>query len=79
MSRTLLSLSAGERATVIGFKSEDAGVLRLMHMGIVEGAEIELVRYAPGGDPLEIRVMGYNLSLRRQEAGTILLDDDGSP
>ncbi len=44
---------------------------RLMEMGLTRGAEFEVVRYAPLGDPIEIRLRGYNLSLRRAEAGAI--------
>jgi len=41
---------------------------RLMQLGLVEGTEVELVRRAPAGDPIEFRVLGYSLSLRRAEA-----------
>ena len=44
-----------------------------MDMGIVWGAEIEMVRNAPLGDPLEFLLRGYNLTLRREEAKTIWL------
>ena len=47
---------------------------RLMEMGLTRGAEFEVVRYAPLGDPIEIRLRGYNLSLRRAEAGAIEVD-----
>jgi Fe2+ transport system protein FeoA len=44
---------------------------RLMEMGLLVGTSIELVRFAPLGDPLEIKVRGYHLSLRRHEAEQI--------
>jgi Fe2+ transport system protein FeoA len=47
---------------------------RLMEMGLTRGATIEVVRYAPMGDPIEIRVRGYHLSLRRSEAAGISID-----
>ena len=47
---------------------------RLMEMGMTRGAEVEVVRYAPLGDPLEVRVRGYSLSLRRSEASAIFVE-----
>ena len=44
---------------------------RLLEMGLTRGSEFEVVRYAPLGDPMEIRIRGYNLSLRRAEARAI--------
>lgn len=44
---------------------------RLMDMGVVAGTPIQLVRFAPLGDPLELKLMGFNLSLRCEEAGDI--------
>lgn len=48
---------------------------RLMEMGVTRGAEIEVVRFAPLGDPIEVRVRGYNLSLRRSEASAIFMEE----
>jgi len=48
---------------------------RLMEMGLTRGAAFEVVRYAPMGDPIEIRVRGYNLSLRKSEAGEITVEE----
>jgi Fe2+ transport system protein FeoA len=42
-----------------------------MEMGLTEGEEVEVVRFAPMGDPMEIRIQGYHLSLRREEARTV--------
>jgi len=50
----------------------DAGLSqRLMEMGLLEGEEIEVVGFAPLGDPMEILIRGYRLSLRRREAACI--------
>jgi ferrous iron transport protein A len=46
---------------------------RLLEMGVIEGAEVEMVRRAPLGDPLEIIVQGYHLSLRKAEAKLVEL------
>ena len=47
---------------------------RLMEMGLTRGAKFEVLRYAPMGDPIEIRVRGYNLSLRKSEAAEIQVE-----
>jgi len=47
---------------------------RLLEMGIVAGTEVRLVRLAPLGDPMEIRLRGYHLSIRRSEARTVVVD-----
>jgi ferrous iron transport protein A len=44
-------------------------------MGVVPGSEIEAVRTAPLGDPIEFRIKGYNLSIRKQEAVNILIEN----
>ena len=78
MTVALTALSAGQHGTVRGFDDVDDTAARLMEMGVVEGAEVELVRFAPTGDPIEVRVMGYALSLRRADAARILLEDVGN-
>ena len=57
----------------MGFAEIDDLAQRLMQMGIIEGTEIEVLRYAPAGDPIEIRVLGYALSLRGAEAANVLV------
>ena len=47
---------------------------RLMQLGLIDGADIEVLRCAPTGDPIEVRVMGYALSLRRAEAALVQVD-----
>lgn len=71
---TLADLKPGQVFTISGFK-DSTGTLsqRLMQLGIIEGGEIEMLRSAPGGDPVEYRVMGYSLSLRRAEAKEVLV------
>lgn len=60
------------------FRMEGSGPVakRLMEMGIVPGAPVSVVRAAPLGDPIEIRVRGYHLALRRSEARTITVISD---
>jgi Fe2+ transport system protein FeoA len=66
--RTLAELAPGSRARIEVIHTIDSSVERLMVMGLVEGAEIEFLRRALGGDPLEVRVHGAAISLRRDQA-----------
>jgi len=68
---TLDQLAPGERARITGFAVEDAFSQRLMQLGLIEDTEVQLLRRAPTGDPLEVEVMGYALSLRRAEAALV--------
>ena len=68
-------LSVGDKATVKGF-AEGQKVYRakLLAMGLTKGIELELTRVAPLGDPLEISVRGFSLSLRKAEASAVLVE-----
>ena len=68
---SLDELSAGERGRVEAVLGEDTLVQRLMEMGVMEGEELEVVGFAPLGDPMEIRLRDYRLSLRRNEAARV--------
>ena len=68
---TLDQLAAGQRVRIDEVRGEDALVQRLMEMGLMEGEEIEVLAFAPLGDPMEIRLRDYRLSLRRNEAARI--------
>lgn len=68
----LNTLQPGERGTVHAVANSVSDVRqRLLEMGLVKGTPIELVRFAPMGDPIEIRIRGYRLSLRRIEAEAV--------
>lgn len=67
----LSSLSAGTSAVIVSIQIPPEARGRLLEMGVLVGTRIELVRRAPLGDPLEIKVRGYNLSLRKHEAELI--------
>ena len=69
----LTSLSVGGSGTVSEINVAPAIRARLMEMGLIIGTPVELVRFAPLGDPVEIKVRGYHLSLRRHEAEQILV------
>jgi ferrous iron transport protein A len=74
MRTTLDALSAGDFATVleVGGDLEVAG--RLMEMGVLPGTSLQVVRYAPLGDPMEVKARGYHLTLRRAEASGIVVE-----
>jgi ferrous iron transport protein A len=69
----LTTISLGATATVVEINLPPASRPRLMEMGLLVGTKVELVRFAPLGDPVEIRVRGYNLTLRKHEAEQILV------
>ncbi len=57
---------------------DDDGVVsrRLMEMGVVPGVNVRVLKSAPFGDPIEIRLLGYNLAVRRNEAAAINISSD---
>ena len=71
----LKDLQVGDRAKVAGFL-EGGGAYRrkLLSMGLTPGAELSVTRVAPMGDPVEIRVRGFALSVRRDEAASLSVE-----
>jgi ferrous iron transport protein A len=74
VSQPLTSVAVGITATVSEIKLPPANRPRLMEMGLLVGTPVELVRFAPLGDPVEIKVRGYNLTLRKHEAEQIFVN-----
>jgi len=74
---TLAALQRNVSARVVGVTGSGPVSIRLMEMGIVPGAAIRIVRTAPFGDPIQVRVRGYHLALRNVEAETITVIVDG--
>lgn len=70
-TRFLSECEVGSKAKILSLDLAPESRQRLMEMGLTAGAQIEVVRFAPLGDPMEIKVRGYFLSLRRSEAGSI--------
>lgn len=70
----LAGLPVGQKIRIRGYALPDAVRLRLLEMGLTEGVACRVVRYAPLGDPMEVRVRGYSLSLRRDEAEGVLVE-----
>ncbi len=72
--KTLKDIKPGETVTVRKLDGEGALKRRIMDMGITKGVSIFVRKVAPLGDPVEIRVRGYELSLRKGDAGSILVE-----
>jgi ferrous iron transport protein A len=66
--KTLDQLALGQHAEVRAVSGHGPMSVRLLEMGFVPGVEVALVKRAPFGDPLELRLRGYHVSLRRAEA-----------
>jgi ferrous iron transport protein A len=69
----LAELAVGGTGRVLAVEGSDDVSLRLMEMGLTPGVEVAVVGVAPWGDPLELEVRGYHLSLRRSEAARVAI------
>ncbi len=67
----LSDLAPGQSGVVAGFRAHGPLVQRMMSLGVLEGNEVKVIRLAPAGDPIQVEVLGYSLSLRRSEAALI--------
>jgi ferrous iron transport protein A len=68
---TLDKLKIGQKARVTAVVGEDPLAQRMLEMGLLDGEEIEVLGFAPLGDPMEILLRDYRLSLRRKEAARV--------
>ena len=75
--KTLKDLKIGQTGVVIRVKGKGSIKQRMMDMGLVSGSEVRVIRVAPLGDPIEISLKGYNLSLRKSEAQDIMVEISG--
>ena len=74
---TLNNIKAGSSATVTGIALTGPLKRRLIDMGITPGVKIKIKKFAPLGDPIEIELRGYELSIRRSEAKNIFVKPCG--
>ena len=75
MGNTLADLAVGMRGRVTGFDKGSREYRRkILAMGLIKGTEFTVNRVAPMGDPIEIKVRGYNLSLRKDEAAVLTVE-----
>ena len=65
---------AGQRGRIVDVTGDDAVSVRLMEMGLTDGEQIELIGFAPLGDPVEFLIRGYRLSLRKAEAARVTIE-----
>jgi ferrous iron transport protein A len=72
---TLKNVKVGKRVRVVKVRGEGAVKRRIMDMGITKGVEIYVRKVAPLGDPVEINVRGYELSLRKADAEMIEVEN----
>ena len=68
---TLKEVEVGKKATIVRLNGEGAVKRRIMDMGLTKGTEVEVVKVAPIGDPIELAVRGYSLSIRKDEAAMV--------
>jgi len=71
---SLDQLRPGQRGRVVALAGGDALVQRLLEMGLFEGEEVEVIGFSPLGDPMEVRLRDYRLSLRRSEASRVQVE-----
>ena len=69
--KTLKDVAVGQKATVVKLHGEGATRRRILDMGLTRGVEILVRKVAPLGDPMELSVRGYELSVRKADAGLI--------
>ena len=76
MALVLRDLTVGQRGRVLGFQqTAQAYKRKLLAMGLTPGTEFTVVRYAPLGDPIEILVRGFHLTLRQDEAAALQIEE----
>lgn len=74
MEETLKHLNPGESGKVVSIGDKGPMRRRIMDMGVTPGALIKVIKVAPLGDPIEVNVRGYELSLRKAEAAQIVIE-----
>lgn len=72
--QSIAEMIPGQRARVSGVAGPAASRNRLLEMGLTRGTLVELIRVAPLGDPIELQVRGYRLSVRKAEAATVSIE-----
>lgn len=70
---TLSQMKIGQIGVIQEIKENGVLSQRLLEMGILRGTTVEVIRFAPMGDPIDIKIRGYHLSLRKEEAENIIV------
>ncbi len=76
LAKTLNDLTPGKSVKIIRHRSQGAVRQRLLDLGLMPGAEVTMVRSAPLNDPIELKLEAANVTLRRQEAATIEVQEN---
>ena len=71
--RSLATANIGSTTKVVDISGDDNTSLRLLEMGLTPGVEVTIVGTAPLGDPVELELRGYRLSIRRNEAARVVV------
>lgn len=74
MIKTLKDLKPGESGIISMVKGKGFVRKRIMDMGVIKGSSVHVEKIAPLGDPIEIKIKGYSLSLRKEDAENIILE-----
>lgn len=74
VAKSLDELKPGEKGKIVRVRGKGSVHRRIIDMGVVTGTEVEMQRVAPLGDPIEIKVKGYCLTLRKEEASNIFVE-----
>ena len=74
MIKRLDELKEGERGIIKSFRSDSELKIRLMGLGFIKGSEVELKKIAPLRDPIDVKIKGYDISLRKSEAKNIEIE-----
>ncbi|MCD8309239.1 MAG: ferrous iron transport protein A [Clostridia bacterium] len=74
MSNLLCDFTVGQKGKIIAVSGEGRVRRRLFDMGVTPGAEVTMVKKAPLGDPIEITIRGYQLTLRKDEAKCVEME-----
>ena len=69
----LSDLKNGDTGTIIGFKKSEISLTRMLELGISQGVKFRVVKFAPLGDPMEIKIRGFYISIRKESAKYIIV------
>ena len=72
--RRLSKLNVGEKGVIVNLAGKGAIIRRLLEMGLVRGEKVSVKDRSPLGDPIEIEIKGYRLSLRKEEADHVFVE-----
>ncbi len=77
MKKKLQELTIGSSGKIIGFeKGENDYKSKLLSMGLTKGTNFKVIKKAPLGDPIEIKIRNFNLSLRKNEANILIIEEE---